>query len=656
MKKALLGSFVLLLSWQQVALARGVSPYLPLQLEPEIERQIERVLILADKPILTRPIAAATVLEALPEVCPTEPLLCQQVRSYLERFMRRTGIGRLGAEGASSEDLDDPIPNQRGLRISGSWRAMASAYYQPSDYALLSLGAVADDEQVVPTGTLLSLGWDRAQLDIGYRDHWLSPFTDSSMLVSSDAPTMPSVTLSNYVPLTRLALHYEVFAARMSRSDNIAFLDEIVSGKPRITGVHLSMEPAIGWSVGVNRILQFGGGPRTSDAGDVLRAFFSPSRFDNQDFTLDPAQEFGNQLASITSRFLFPNDPQFAVYFEYAGEDTSYGKNLLLGNSSISAGIDLPRLWRRFEFTYETTDWQNAWYDHHIYRDGLANDGLMIGHWFGNARVRRPGESPGGTTHMARLGWRAPFREATLELRARTISVDGYFGDAYQRGKDFTLRYSQPLGPLIVGGEVYTGSDVLGQDFTRFALFMRLGDGLRGTVGAFSESFENEATPFDADVFVTAGVQASRVRVDLDNQIPVVTTSLDFSPRLGIGARRRVSDRSDLGARLEVSKVNDISLVAVRALDYRYRFRNDRLALSGFLGAARYDLDTVAQGLYAGIGAQWRDVLPGWDVDFDLSCAFKVARDDLLPSDPAGGRPDSFYDIYGATLALSRRF
>ena len=40
--------------------ARGASPYLPLDLEPEIERQIERVLILADEPLLTRPIAAAT--------------------------------------------------------------------------------------------------------------------------------------------------------------------------------------------------------------------------------------------------------------------------------------------------------------------------------------------------------------------------------------------------------------------------------------------------------------------------------------------------------------------------------------------------------------------------------------------------------------------
>ncbi len=57
---ALPGAVWLLLS--QTALARGVTPYLPLNLDPEVERQVERVLILADKPVMTRPIPAATVI------------------------------------------------------------------------------------------------------------------------------------------------------------------------------------------------------------------------------------------------------------------------------------------------------------------------------------------------------------------------------------------------------------------------------------------------------------------------------------------------------------------------------------------------------------------------------------------------------------------
>jgi hypothetical protein len=34
----------------------------------------------------------------------------------------------------------------------------------------------------------------------------------------------------------------------------------------------------------------------------------------------------------------------------------------------------------------------------------------------------------------------------------------------------------------------------------------------------------------------------------------------------------------------------------------------------------------------------------------------KVARDNLLPSDPQGGKPDNFYDLTGIAVYLIRRF
>lgn len=60
-----LSLFVLVMA-AATAEARGVSPYLPVDISPEIERKIERVLILADQPTLRRPFAAATVIDALP--------------------------------------------------------------------------------------------------------------------------------------------------------------------------------------------------------------------------------------------------------------------------------------------------------------------------------------------------------------------------------------------------------------------------------------------------------------------------------------------------------------------------------------------------------------------------------------------------------------
>jgi hypothetical protein len=61
--------------------------------------------------------------------------------------------------------------------------------------------------------------------------------------------------------------------------------------------------------------------------------------------------------------------------------------------------------------------------------------------------------------------------------------------------------------------------------------------------------------------------------------------------------------------------------------------------------------------LYYGVGVQWRDIAPGWDVGADMRTAKKVARDHLLASDPqTPARPDSFYTVKGYSLVVTRRF
>ena len=86
-----------------LACARGVSPYLPLNMSPEIERQVEQVMILAGRPIVRRPIAAATVLEALPDACKVDEVLCNRVRRYLDRYMRHYAVTDASIEAATTE-------------------------------------------------------------------------------------------------------------------------------------------------------------------------------------------------------------------------------------------------------------------------------------------------------------------------------------------------------------------------------------------------------------------------------------------------------------------------------------------------------------------------------------------------------------------------
>jgi hypothetical protein len=156
-------------------------------------------------------------------------------------------------------------------------------------------------------------------------------------------------------------------------------------------------------------------------------------------------------------------------------------------------------------------------------------------------------------------------------------------------------------------------------------------------------------------VFIDAGMNVNRVLVDLADNIPRTYTSTEVAPHLGLGTRRAVTEHQDLGARLEYDEIDGIPLVSVRALDWRYRF-DSPLAVSAFLGAARYALLSPAYGFYLGAGAQYRNIIPGWDLSLDVRDDVKVARRHVYSFEPTTGRPDQFYDITDVALYLSHSF
>jgi hypothetical protein len=634
------------------AAARGVSPYLPLNMSPEIERQIEQVLLFAGRPIVRRPLAAATVLDALPEACKVDVVLCTRVRKYLNAYMDNFAVTHASVEAAATEDSARTLPNSRGMSVEDTWAASLAAHYQPSDYVLLQLGGFAHPDDSVASGSMLSLGWEYAQVDFGFRDHWWSPMTDSSMLIGTQAQPMPGITISNYTPLTKLGFRYEVFMARMSHVEDIAFEGGTTSGNPRLFGMQVSIDPVRGWTLSVSRLLQYGGGERPDSFKDLLRAFFQPSEFDNISDDLTTDEEFGNQTAALTSQFVFPTKHPFAVYLQYAGEDGSRAEGWRLGNVSLSAGIDVPRLWDRFDLTYEVSDWQNLWYVHHIYPAGQSNDGRVLGHWGGDDRVL--GDAVGAQSHSLRIGWMPSFG-GRLELRYRTLANEEYGGFDYEREHELTVRYSRNAAQFVYGAEINVGRDVFGEDFGRIGGFLRL-------VPGDPEAGVGLAPPPRDDLqrriqlFVDAGLGVSRLKYDPSDK--GVTPQRDVTgtgAHFGIGVRGALSRRSDLGTRIELDDVDGKVLLGVRAIDYRYRV-GEHLGLNVFAGAARYDVETAAYGYYGGLGAQWRDVVPGFDLSLDLRATDKIARDVVLPTDPQSSWGDVIYQIYSANLYLSYRF
>jgi hypothetical protein len=284
----------------------------------------------------------------------------------------------------------------------------------------------------------------------------------------------------------------------------------------------------------------------------------------------------------------------------------------------------------------------------------------VLGLWGADQRiVVTTQDAIGAQTAMARLGWEPSFG-GLMQFRARTIENESYGRLDYQRGYDFSMSYARTLAGFTAGAEFTVGRDTVGDEYSRLAGFVRFGD--EWNEGGPTGNWDNgEERPLGADLFVDAGVAASEVTIRLGDGSKKQKTSMETTPHIGIGARRAVSTHVDLGVRAEIDRIDDNMLLAVRAVDYRYRFRSP-LSLTAFLGAARYDLATPAYGYYLGAGLQWRDIIPGFDLNLDVRYADKVARDrfdeidiDTRPDAP-NLRPDSFYDITSGTLSLSYRW
>src|SRR5580698_4427009 len=149
------------------AIASGASPYLPLNLSPEIERKIERVLILGGQPVLTRPVSVDKVMLALPKARRLDRALCAEVERYLDRYFRSSGVTHASAEVAAATHNTMTLPNERGERADAPVDGSVAAFYRPGDYVLLTGGAVAyggTDGRINPAGTMASLGNQYLQL------------------------------------------------------------------------------------------------------------------------------------------------------------------------------------------------------------------------------------------------------------------------------------------------------------------------------------------------------------------------------------------------------------------------------------------------------------------------------------------------------------
>lgn len=462
-------------------IAQGVSPYLPINLSPTFENEIERLASIAGVDSLMKPYSVNRIYTYMEKIRATHPILYGRLKTALKPYNKSISVTHASASASFSND-SQAIPNSYGTNTQSNLAGELRAQWQINQWAAVYAGAQlvnyfngssssSDqiDDVYQASGSLLSLGFDWAQLDIGYKDFWLSPFQGSAQLFSTQAQTMPSISLSNNLPIDTFGVkwNYLGFLSKMSRQGVLFKPGEFSDRKkPLLAGLHLSFQVTDWWTIGGTRVFQFGGGERPTSFRTLARAFFDPRGTDNDALLEDQS---GNQIASITSKMNFDGTVPFSVSLELAGEDTSNNKSYQLGNTAVTAGIYFPYFFSdKVSVNYEYSDWQVGWYVNSIFSKGYVNKGFVLGNWAMQIQ-REAGTATPGSSHYFKTNWQRD-NDHVVAASVRISEHEDTATVDFSTGWELQLDYVVPWQGNTLTFAGYVGRDSLDRSFSQISV------------------------------------------------------------------------------------------------------------------------------------------------------------------------------------------
>jgi hypothetical protein len=463
--------FLLLAAIVPASAMANTTTYLPLKQAPELEQLIEKLLVVSkNQHVLAKPYRITDINNALQSIKHSYPNLYYKIHTRLQPYNQGDAVAMAKLSLAAGNE-EKVMPNSRGITAKNNVTLEAFSYAKISpSFGVTAAGIITEDE-FIPTQAFVFMGNEYAQLDVGYREHWYSPLSDSHRLQSTQAEVKPSLTISTVTPFTDFNIRYEMFLSQMSEDPCIYLGKTCSSGKPYLYGFHASAAITNKLTIGANRIMQFGGGERSVSFKDFVEAFFTPGSKDN--LTNDDKEElgdnyeFGDQIASVTFQYnSLAFGTSYSFYGDFAFEDTFGGGDR---NNAYNFGLYIPLLTDDLALRLETSRWQNSWYSNHLYSQGNRINGNVFGHWFGDERVFDDYSS--GESQSLMVNWQldgATTLDATLR---RLESQHERTNQDYGIGSELELKYSKYTGGITYGAELYLGKTVLGESFYRLGVF-----------------------------------------------------------------------------------------------------------------------------------------------------------------------------------------
>jgi hypothetical protein len=345
-------------------------------------------------------------------------------------------------------------PREEGeLALRASWL---------SDHFAVNLLAAAvafpdDDRTIRPDGSYLGLNIGNSMVSAGYMERWWGPGWDGSLILSTNARPIPSLTLErNYTDPFKTWLLSWIGPWRASIAVGESEEDDIELKRVRFLAARVNFKPRPWLEFGLSRTAQWCGGDRSCGWGVFKNMLLG---HDNQVADGAPVDDQpGNQMAGYDMRLRSPwRRLPVAFYTQWIGEDEAGGlPSKFLGQFGLDAWGSSPLGGWRAHVEYADTACSfsrqlpeyNCGYRNQLYSQGYTNWARPIGESIDNdSRLYSIGailDRPDGST-------------ISLSLRRAELNRDGTNPHAISAVPlnldNVELRYSRALwaGHVNVG-------------------------------------------------------------------------------------------------------------------------------------------------------------------------------------------------------------
>ena len=280
-----------------------------------------------------------------------------------------------------------------------------------------------EDEGIALDGSYIAARLGNWSASFGQVERWWGPGWDGSLILSSNARPIPSISIDRRVP-EPFETKWLCWIGPWSFHSFIGRLEkERTVPDPYLWGMRGEVRPTVvnGLEIGFFRMIQLGGDGRPEGFSTWADAFLSQDNYGANTGNNDRSKEPGNQLAGIDLRWQVLDAP-LAIYGQVVGEDEDkFLPNCLMFQYGVEGWKNLGASTLRVfaEYADLTSYWwtgdprtRNISYGHHIYGDGYRYRGRPIGHWADqDSQIISIG---GILQRMDGIGWGATLRTGKL--------------------------------------------------------------------------------------------------------------------------------------------------------------------------------------------------------------------------------------------------